>query len=306
MGKHDIKCFLIKKIEPRLPLKSIPVDVYILFRFDGLIKGKFEPNHFVPLICTGKRNISNERSISQSAPRSLPKRQMTISTSTSTSYTQDPNEKIQSKLYFYMHKSSKPGMSDINTSHSDLNVSNTLMTSNSTTNSKSSSLYTLFNTIPDTKLITSTSSTKVETLDTPDSLASSIPDTTDSAVKNVLSSFSSQLQEPTSSSIPTQECESISQENINYDVAFYRQKAKGMKTSQIQDLIKNIFKPGKSFLFPKTSKRSFRFEWLEQFPWLQYSQSLDGAFCLPCVLFCDQFPTKNGKITKLFTEPRKY
>ena len=115
------------------------------------------------------------------------------------------------------------------------------------------------------------------------------------------------MQEPTSSSsIPTQECESISQENINYDVAFYRQKAKGMKTSQIQDLIKNIFKPGKSFLFPKTNKRSFRFEWLEQFPLLQYSQSLDGAFCLPCVLFGDQFPTKNGKIKKLFTEPRKY
>ena len=104
---------------------------------------------------------------------------------------------------------------------------------------------------------TSISSTKVERLDIPDTLASSIPDTTDSAVKNIFSSSSSQLQEPSSSSaIPTQECvdtESISHENI-YDVAFYRQKVKGMKTSQIQDLIKNVFKPGKSFLFPKTNK----------------------------------------------------
>ena len=45
-----------------------------------------------------------------------------------------------------MHKSSKPEMSDINTSHSELNLSNTSVTSNSL----SSSLYTLFNTIPDT------------------------------------------------------------------------------------------------------------------------------------------------------------
>ena len=52
--------------------------------------------------------------------------------------------------------------------------------------------------------------------------------------------------------------ESISHENIY--VALYRQKVKGVKTSQIQDLIKNVFKPGKSFLFPKTNKKSFRFE----------------------------------------------
>ena len=196
---------------------------------------------------------------------------------TSTSYTQDPNEKIQSKLYFYMHKSSMPEMSDVNTSHSELYLSNTSVTSNSP--------------------------------DIPDTITSSIPDTTDSAFKNTFASSSSQLQEPSSSSsIPIQECvdiESIAHENID-DVAFYRQKLKGMKTSQIQDLIKNVFKPRKSFLFPKTNKRSFCFEWLEQFPWLQYLPSLDGAFCLPCVLFGDQFPSKNGKIKKLFTEPRKY
>ena len=102
---------------------------------------------------------------------------------------------------------------------------------------------------------TSISSTKLERLDIPDTLASSIPDATDSAVKNIFSSSSSQLQEPSSSSaVPTQECvdtESISHENIY--VAFYRQKVKGMKTSQIHDLIKNVFKPGNSFLFPKTN-----------------------------------------------------
>ena len=70
-----------------------------------------------------------------------------------------------------MHKSSKPEMSDIITSHSELNLSNTSVTSNSL----SSTLYTLFNTIPDTKLKTSISSTKVERLDIPDTLASSIP-----------------------------------------------------------------------------------------------------------------------------------
>ena len=82
-------------------------------------------------------------------------------------------------------------MSHINTSHSELNLSKTSVTSNS--------------------------------LDIPATIASSIPYTTDSAVKNVFSSSSSQLQEPSSSSsIPTQECvdtDSISHEDI-YDVAF--------------------------------------------------------------------------------------
>ena len=41
------KALFNKKIEPHIPLKAIPSvdDVYILFCFNGLIKGNFEPNH---------------------------------------------------------------------------------------------------------------------------------------------------------------------------------------------------------------------------------------------------------------------
>ena len=37
-----------------------------------------------------------------------------------------------------------------------------------------------------------------------------------------------------------------------------------------------------------------------------YSPKLDGAFCLPCVLFGHRFPNKLGKIKKLFIEPLRY
>lgn len=88
-----------------------------------------------------------------------------------------------------------------------------------------------------------------------------------------------------------------------YDVAYYREKAKHMNHSQIEDLIKNVFKPDKSYPFPKTNNRSFLFKWFESYSWLCYSPSLNGAFCLSCVLFGDQFPTKTSKIKKLFSEP---
>ena len=39
------------------------------------------------------------------------------------------------------------------------------------------------------------------------------------------------------------------------------------------------------------------------YSWLCYSPSLDGAFCLPCVLFGDRFPTKTSTIKKLFPQP---
>ena len=39
------------------------------------------------------------------------------------------------------------------------------------------------------------------------------------------------------------------------------------------------------------------------YSWLCYSPSLDGAFCLPCVLFGDRFPTKTSTIKKNVSEP---
>ena len=77
-----------------------------------------------------------------------------------------------------------------------------------------------------------------------------------------------------------------------YDIATYREKAKSMTDLEICVPIKNVFKPDKTYSFPTTNGRSFRFEWLELYPWLCYLPSQDGAYCLPCVLFGDRFPEK--------------
>ena len=78
-----------------------------------------------------------------------------------------------------------------------------------------------------------------------------------------------------------------------------------MDNLQIADLIKNVFKPDKSYSFPisKTNGKSFLYKWFDNYSWLCYSPSLDGAFCLSCVLFGDRFPTKTSTIKKLFSEP---
>ncbi|KAL6491731.1 hypothetical protein OROGR_034096 [Orobanche gracilis] len=36
---------------------------------------------------------------------------------------------------------------------------------------------------------------------------------------------------------------------------------------------------------PETHKRSFQASWFKLYPWIEYSQSLDAAFCFPCFLF---------------------
>ncbi|XP_057310648.1 zinc finger MYM-type protein 1-like [Hydractinia symbiolongicarpus] len=65
-----------------------------------------------------------------------------------------------------------------------------------------------------------------------------------------------------------------------FDVSLYLEKMRTLKndTSAIQDLIKNLC----------------------------YSPAVDGAYCLPCVLFGEKFPTKTNKIKKLFSESFRY
>ena len=69
------------------------------------------------------------------------------------------------------------------------------------------------------------------------------------------------------------------------DNCLYRSKASSdLKDPQLYFLIKNIYKPHKTFDFPETD-RHFRFVWFQEFPWLCYSRWEDGAHCLYCVLF---------------------
>ena len=50
-----------------------------------------------------------------------------------------------------------------------------------------------------------------------------------------------------------------------YDIINFKDKVATMKTSDISDLLTNIFKPNNKHCFPKTNKRSFRHEWLARF-----------------------------------------
>ena len=56
----------------------------------------------------------------------------------------------------------------------------------------------------------------------------------------------------------------------------------------------------------KKNKRTFKYEWLDLFPWLCYSASEDGAYCLSCVLFGDHFPRRSSRITRLVSKPFRY
>lgn len=68
----------------------------------------------------------------------------------------------------------------------------------------------------------------------------------------------------------------------------------GRRLSDIErfQALKKCWMPPKGFKFKKTKsrltdkyERQFKMEWLEEFPWLRYSQKENGAFCLYCMLF---------------------
>ncbi len=70
--------------------------------------------------------------------------------------------------------------------------------------------------------------------------------------------------------------------------AFCRE-VQSFSSGEKYSLLKNHSKPSHQFAFPTTftggCNRSFRYSWLDDHPWMVYSTKVDGAFCLPCVLF---------------------
>ena len=78
-----------------------------------------------------------------------------------------------------------------------------------------------------------------------------------------------------------------------YDVGTYFSKVKTLPPTEIKDLLENVFCPDESFEFPKYNGRKFRLSWLSSFPWLRYSPSLNGGFCLYCAIFSNGMPSKS-------------
>ena len=80
-----------------------------------------------------------------------------------------------------------------------------------------------------------------------------------------------------------------------YDIANFRYRGSNLSDIQGKEIITNVFVPNSSFDFPKLDGRQFKREWLKQLPWLCYSTSMDGGFCLACVLFGHEF-AKGSKV----------
>ena len=70
------------------------------------------------------------------------------------------------------------------------------------------------------------------------------------------------------------------------------------------DLLCNVWKPGPDYCFPLNSLgHRFQQKWLDQFSWLAYSDLLDGAFCLNCMLFGGESGHNASKLVYLYKSP---
>ena len=88
------------------------------------------------------------------------------------------------------------------------------------------------------------------------------------------------------------------------NICLYRSKASSdLADPQLYFLIKNLYKPHKTFDFPETD-RHFRFVWFQEFPWLCYSRWEDGAYCLYYVLF-GQKSTSYSRMKNLYSQPSR-
>ena len=87
------------------------------------------------------------------------------------------------------------------------------------------------------------------------------------------------------------------------DVGKIYQSISSLNDNDRYELLTNYWKPGPSFQFPTTKGRRFNFKWLEMFPWLAYSQFLDGAFCINCVLFGGESSHNASKLQYLYKLP---
>lgn len=67
-------------------------------------------------------------------------------------------------------------------------------------------------------------------------------------------------------------------------------KVDNLSVEQEYKLLKFHRVPSSTYVFPTTLlgglNCSFQRKWLQEHPWMVYSEVCDGAFCIACVLFC--------------------
>ena len=105
--------------------------------------------------------------------------------------------------------------------------------------------------------------------------------------------------------------EKVQQKNVlqghSCDIGSFYDKVSSLTDPQIYDLLKNIWKPSPQYVYPihysYGKNRKFNSAWLQKFPWLTYSGILDGAFCLPCILFGRRIGSNSTRLNKLMISP---
>ena len=90
----------------------------------------------------------------------------------------------------------------------------------------------------------------------------------------------------------------------NNDVGSFYNIVSTFNDAQKYELLCHFWKPKFGHNFPANSRgRRFQFKWFTMFPWLAYSQLLDGAFCINCVLFGGESSHNASKLNHLFRSP---
>ena len=278
-GEERDKLFFNCKVEPRKLLRSVH-DVHILFCFQGYIQtgNFFKPNHYVPLLvgkCGNKRKFAPQINTSTILPKK-------VCVGNVPSFELPKNikkGKVQSKLSFITSTCKSILPKPINSKQP-----NYFVLPHTTSMESATPVLSQASVLTPVPLLT-------------DNVTSAISVSSPPSVRNKSSpSCSSDLKLP------------ADYLKYNYDVASFRKKIVDSQKSYetYESLAKNVFKPDESFPFTKTNGRCFRMEWLKSFPWLCYSPSEDGAFCISCVLFGGNFSSKSSKLKKLYSEPFKH
>ena len=85
------------------------------------------------------------------------------------------------------------------------------------------------------------------------------------------------------------------------DIGVYTRFTSSVTDHDRYQLIVHHFVPDPSYKFPKhTDGRSFQHQWLVKYPWLKFSEQVNGGYCLPCVLFSrsENFRSDPGVLVK--------
>lgn len=92
--------------------------------------------------------------------------------------------------------------------------------------------------------------------------------------------------------------------NYSLDIGLFLSASNNINDAKKYELLKNPWTPPKNYQFPIEQQRRLKFQldWLNRFPWLVYSEKVQGALCKCCVLFANNSVGKGALIIKPFTK----